>query len=67
AQAITLIDEAIAIADALEGDVPELLAADANALQPLYDAIKAITDLLKTQILGMLDLELPDRAEGDND
>ncbi|MCB9630973.1 MAG: imelysin family protein [Sandaracinus sp.] len=67
AQAITLIDEAIAIADALEGDVPELLAADANALQPLYDAIKAITDLLKTQILGTLDLELPDRAEGDND
>lgn len=67
AQMIALIDAAIAVADGYEADVPELLAADPLALQPLYDAVKAITDLLKTQLLSTLDLEVPNRAEGDND
>lgn len=33
----------------------------------VYEAVKAITDLLKTQFVGTLDLETPDRAAGDND
>ena len=32
-----------------------------------YDAIKGFTDLFKTQFLSVLDLEPPDRADGDND
>lgn len=67
AQMVSLVDAAIAVADGYEADVPELLAADPLALQPLYDAVKAITDLLKTQFLSTLDLEVPNRAEGDND
>lgn len=60
-------DAAIALADAIEGDVPTLLAEDPAALEPLHAALKAITDLLKTQVVTVLDLELPMRAEGDND
>lgn len=66
-QMISLIDAAIAVAEGYEADVPELLAEDPLAMQPLYDAVKAITDLLKTQFLSTLDLEVPNRAEGDND
>ncbi len=61
------IVEAERVAGELEEDIPTLLAADEMALQPLYDAIKAITDLLKSQFVATLDLELPMRAEGDND
>ncbi|HJL30595.1 MAG TPA: imelysin family protein, partial [Polyangiaceae bacterium LLY-WYZ-15_(1-7)] len=61
---LAAIDAALATADAIEGDVPTALAADPDALMPLYEAIRALTDLLKTQFLGVLDLELPQRAEG---
>lgn len=61
------IDAAIALAEGIEDDVPAILAADPDGLDPLYDAVKAITDILKTQFLAVLDLELPRRAEGDND
>lgn len=33
----------------------------------IYEAVKAISDLMKTQFVGTLDLETPDRAAGDND
>jgi predicted lipoprotein len=69
-----LVDEVLAaLADAdaealaLSEDLDATLARDPAAVQRLYDAIKRVTDLLKTQLLGMLDLELPNRAEGDND
>jgi predicted lipoprotein len=35
--------------------------------QSCYDALKQVTDLFKTQFLSVLDLEAPNRAEGDND
>ncbi len=41
--------------------------ADAEKATLLFDEIKAITDRLKTDFIGVLDLELPQRAEGDND
>ncbi|MFN0061731.1 MAG: imelysin family protein [Myxococcaceae bacterium] len=37
------------------------------SVRAVYDAIKATTDLLKTQVLSVLDLELPALVEGDND
>jgi len=56
------IDAAIVTAQneaaALEGTVPELLAADATALQPLYDALVALVNLLKTEGIAALDINL---------
>jgi hypothetical protein len=33
----------------------------------MYDAVKAITDPLKAELITVLDLELPKATEGDND
>lgn len=51
------------------GDRPvaELLASDANALAGLYEDYRTISTLLKTEFVTVLDLDLPMRAEGDND
>ncbi len=52
------------------GTLESDLAADPPTTGPgraCYDAIKNYTDLFKTQFLGVLDLEPPDRADGDND
>ena len=66
---LAAFDDAIALAerDYAERTVEDVLAESATGLMPLYDAIKRITDLLKTQFVTVLDLELPMRAEGDND
>lgn len=45
----------------------QLLEQDPGRLVEIYQGLKALTDLLKTQFIGLLDLELPQRAEGDND
>ena len=47
------------IYDALTDNEEELRAA--------HTAIQAVTDILKTDFLSVLDLEAPDRAAGDND
>jgi len=33
----------------------------------VYDAVKVVTDELKTEFVTVLNLELPAAAEGDND
>ena len=38
-----------------------------EAMATLHTRIRAIGDLLKTEVVTVLDLELPDRAQGDND
>lgn len=63
----TSIDAAVAELASLSPDIPTLVVADERAMLPAYERIKDITDLMKTEFLGILDLELPDRAEGDND
>lgn len=40
---------------------------DPAAARRLYDEVKDVTDLLKTQFIGVLDLEIPTSLEGDND
>jgi uncharacterized protein len=40
---------------------------DPAKVEALYRAIKGITDLLKTEMVTLLDIELPMAAEGDND
>jgi len=61
------IDDALAAIDAVDGSMVDALEADPGAMQASYDAVKRITDLLKTELVTVLDLELPMRAEGDND
>ena len=61
------IADAIALIETVSDDIPTLLAANPDALVPLHAAVKAITDLLKTQLLTALDLEAPMRADTDND
>jgi uncharacterized protein len=58
AQALDAIDEP---------DLAEALTADKPSVRALYDAIKGVTDVLKTDIVTVLDLEIPKRFEGDND
>ena len=53
--------------DDLDGSMVDLLASDVASVVEVHDRIKTLTDLLKTQFVGVLDLELPDRAAGDND
>ena len=38
-----------------------------NYINPVYEALIAVTDILKADFLTVLDLEAPDRAAGDND
>lgn len=71
ALASTLQQRTAAAATALEAieeaDLEAALLADPASVRALYDAWKAVTDLLKTQFLSVLDLELPASLEGDND
>lgn len=61
------IDAAVAELASLSPDIPTLVTADERAMLPAYERVKDITDLMKTEFIGILDLELPARAEGDND
>lgn len=54
--------------DALPGaDLEGPLAQDKASVRALYDAVKGVTDVLKTELVSVLDLELPRSVEGDND
>ena len=61
------LDEAIAALEAIEGPLEEAVVSDKAKVQAAYDKLRAVTDLLKTELLSVLDLELPERADGDND
>lgn len=54
--------------DALEEpDLRESLVADPASVRAVYDALKGVTDLLKSEFLSVLDVELPMGLEADND
>ncbi len=48
-------------------DFAPALATDKAKVRAVYDALKGLTDLLKVDMIGVLDLELPQTIEGDND
>ncbi len=50
-----------------EPDLNPALTVDPASVRALYDAIKAMSDILKTEIPSVLDLEIPNSLEGDND
>lgn len=61
------ITAAIAAAEVLGPDMVAALTDDLQGVRDLHEALRAVADLLKTQFVSVLDLELPQRAEGDND
>ena len=50
-----------------EADLKLAVVADAPSVRALYDALRRVTDILKTEFLTVLDLEIPKSLEGDND
>jgi predicted lipoprotein len=50
-----------------EPDLSQALVSDPASVRALYDAVKAITDLLKSEFVIAVDVALPAGLEGDND
>ncbi|MCI0573660.1 MAG: imelysin family protein [Myxococcaceae bacterium] len=71
AAATTLRERMDAVESALaaieEPDLREALEQDPASVRAVYDSLKAVTDVMKTDFVTVLDLELPQSIEGDND
>ncbi len=72
--AVELADQMLAALDAtkaafadLDENLETMLASDLDAVIDAHDKLREFIILFRTQFLSVLDLELPDRAEGDND
>lgn len=64
----TNIELAIVAADAVpQDDLAAALDTSPTTVLDLHTAVKGITDLLKTEFVSVLNLELPQTIEGDND
>lgn len=50
-----------------ESAIEDAVAADQPSVRALYDQIKAITDLLKTDFVTLLDVQIPTEVTGDVD
>lgn len=58
---------AISATESVPGTFLDALTENEAELRVAHTAIQAVTDILKTDFLSVLDLEAPDRAAGDND
>lgn len=56
-----------ALAAMEEQDFAQALTQDKASVRAFYDALKGVNDILKTEFVTVLDLELPQAVEGDND
>lgn len=61
------VDRSEAALAAITTDLESAIQNDLASVEAIFGAVKGLTDLLKTQFVSTLDLELPRRAEGDND
>lgn len=61
------LDGAEAAVAALDPPIEQAIQDDPAKVQVVYDAVKKLTDILKTEFMTVLDLGLPRTAEGDND
>ncbi len=61
------LDAAIALVNAETRSVDELVRSDPEQAQRIYEAVKAVTDDLKSQFITVLNLSVPDEGAGDND
>jgi predicted lipoprotein len=69
AEKLTLgVSGALATVDAIAADdLKKALEEDRASVEALHASVKAITDVMKTDFITVLDLELPKLLEGDND
>lgn len=63
----TSIAAAIAAGGGITGSLRDALDTSHQAVLDWYASLKVVTDILKTDFVAILDLELPNRADGDND
>jgi len=61
------IASALTALEAIPGALSEAIETDPQAVEDAHEAVRVVTDILKTNFIGDLDLEAPDRAAGDND
>ncbi len=61
------IDVALAAVDPVEIPLETAVDTDAVDVAELHRTTRALADLFKVEVLTLLDLELPNRVEGDND
>ncbi len=61
------ITAAIAAADTYDGSLQAALAADPDAVDPLFAAVKGVTDILKGRFVMALMLTVPIEGPGDSD
>ncbi|MBK6689853.1 MAG: imelysin family protein [Deltaproteobacteria bacterium] len=59
--------DALARVGALPGTMDQALTQDRNQVIEAYEAVKKVTDDLKTQFVTVLNLRVPDEGAGDND
>ena len=53
--------------EVIPGTLATALSSDLDSVTDAHSSLRDLVDLLKTEFLGKLDLELPERADGDND
>src|SRR5690606_37139077 len=61
------LDHAESAVDAIDVNLELAVVSEPAKVQAAYEAVKLITDELKTQFVTLLNLELPKTVEGDND
>jgi uncharacterized protein len=66
-QMLDALDGAQTAVDELQPPLEQAVTTDPSALGVVHAKLKLLTDLLKTQFVSVLDLELPMSAQGDND
>ena len=61
------VDNAIATAESLDAPLDVAVDTQPEKVQELYDSVKAVTDILKGDLVTVLALSVPDEFGGDND
>lgn len=64
---LAALAKAQASADALDPPIEQSIVSDPAKVAALHADVKALADLLKTEFVTVLNLELPKSSEGDND
>lgn len=60
-------DDAISVAEGIEGRMDELVVSRPEDVEALHAAVKEVTDLLKGDLATVLILSVPEEGSGDND
>lgn len=63
----TAIDTAIGAYEGLNGTLENALLTDYNSARNAFDALRGVTDILKNDLPGILNLDIPQSAGGDAD